>query len=176
VPRGGSTKGGHNNHLTRTNATPAEISNLSSYALAVFQAQTPDLHNPEEVREAIITYFNNCTEHGLRPGNLGLYAALGMSKQDYHDTVTGKNKSKVSPDCIDIIKKAARAVGVFREGLALEGKINPITYIFMGKNYDHLADSQQIEVTANSQTSAAQLTREELRKRIPVYSDVEQAE
>ena len=146
-------------------ATPDEISNLASLALSVFQLPTPDLHNAEEVQAAVIGYFETCQAHGTRPGNLGLYAALGLSRQDYNDVIRGKNKSKVSPECIDIMKKAARAVGVYREGLAMEGKINPVTYIFMGKNYDGLQDQTQIEVTAAT-GPAASLTPEEVARQI----------
>jgi hypothetical protein len=177
MARGGSGPGGHNNIITATTATPKDISKLTQYALGIYESTPPDLHNKEEVQAAIISYFNNCIESGIRPGNLGLYAALGMSRQDYHDTITGKNKSKVSPDCIDTMKKAVQAIGAFREGLALEGKINPVTYIFMGKNFDHLTDSQQIELTANP-TNARQ-TPEEIAKQIediPIdttYKDIE---
>lgn len=154
------------------NASPDEISKLTRAALGVFLADTPDLHNPEEVEKAIIGYFQRCDANGVRPGNLGLYAALGMSRQDYHNAITGKSKAKLSPACIDIVKKATIAIGTFREALALEGKLNPVTYIFMGKNYDHLEDQTRLEVTHDT-NDTIQLSQEELRKRIPVYSDVE---
>ena len=165
MARGGSGKGGHNPHLSATTATPEEISNLTSLALSVFMIKTPDLHNPDEVQQAIINYFQTCQTHGTRPGNLGLYAALGMSRQDYHDVINGRNKSKVSPECIDIVKRAARAVGVYREGLALQGKINPVTYIFMGKNYDGLEDVTRLDVSAD-RGPAANLSPDEIAKQI----------
>ena len=146
-------------------ATPAEISNLADYALHVFTADTPDLHSVEETRAAIITYFENCAQHGIRPANLGLYASLGLSRQDFNNIITGKSKSRVNPACIDVLKKAARAVGVYREGLAMTGKINPVTYIFMGKNYDGLSDTQTLEVTANHDNTP-KLSPEEIQKQI----------
>ena len=160
--------GGKNSPVIGDNgitATPEEIRKLTKYALDVFQATPPDLHDPEAVQTAIIDYFKSCDARGVRPGNLGLYAALGMSKQDYNNAVTGRSKSKVSPACLDLIKKAVRAMGAFREGLALEGRLNPVTYIFMGKNYDGLEDQTRIEVTA-TQGPTAQLTPEEIAKQI----------
>lgn len=159
--------GYRNNYLQNAgaDASPEEINDLIQTALDVFQARTPDLHNPEEVRNAIINYFTSCQRNHTRPGNLGLYAALGMSRQDYNDVIRGKNKSKVSPECIDILKKAVIAIGQYREGLALEGKINPVTYIFMGKNYDGLQDQTQIEVTAQP-GPAASMTPEEIARQI----------
>lgn len=130
--------------------------------MKTFNAPPIDLTDVKAVEQRINDYFAECAASGLRPGNLGMYASLGMSKQEYHNMVTGKNKTKVSPACIDLIKKAARAIGVYREGLALEGKINPVTYIFMGKNYDGLQDQTQIEVTSAAQTPVT-ITAEEAR-------------
>lgn len=88
-----------------------------------------------------------------------------MSKQDVHNAVTGKYKQRVSPECVDLLKKAQQAMGAYREGLALKGKLNPVTYIFMGKNYDGLADTQQIEVTAQPGAQAT-LSPEEIARQI----------
>ena len=148
-----------------SDATPEEINTLIDCALDVFNAPTPDLHKPEEIQSAIINYFESCKRRGLRPGNLGLYAALGMSKQEVHNIVSGRDKNKVSPAGRDLIKKAQRAIGQYREGLAMVGKLNPVTYIFMGKNYDGLSDTQQIEVTAQPGTTAT-MTPEEIARQI----------
>ena len=165
MARGGSPKGGHNNILTQCNATPADVSKLAGLALSVYMMEPPDLHSVEDVQRAIIGYFTTCKEHSVKPGNLGLYAALGMSRQDFNDVMRGKNKSKVNPACIDMMKRAARAVGVYREGLAMEGKIHPTTYIFMGKNYDGMEDYTRIEVSADN-GPAASLSPEEIQQRI----------
>ena len=159
--------GYRNNNLQNAgaDASPELINNAIQNALDTFKAPTPDLHKPEEVQQAIINYFESCKRNHVRPGNLGLYAALGMSRQDYNDVIRGKNKSKVSPAAIDMLKKANRAIGAYRENLALNGKINPVTYIFMGKNYDGLTDTQQIEVSA-APAPAATMTPEEVAKQI----------
>ena len=159
--------GYRNNNLQNAgaDASPEEINNLIDYALDVFTAPTPNLHNPEEVQQAIMNYFRSCQHRKVRPGNLGLYAALGMSKQEVHNVVTGRDKNKVSPVSRDLIKKAQRAMSQYREGLALEGKLNPVTYIFMGKNFDGLADTQQIEVTAQP-VQQATLSPEEIARQI----------
>ena len=164
----GSPKGGNNNHLTATTASKADLSKLAQNALDTFIASVDneiDLHDANSVRNAIIGYFEQCNRNGLRVGNLGLYAYLGISKQDYHDMINGKNKSKASPDCIDLMKKATQAIGAYREGLALEGKINPVTYIFMGKNFDNLRDDTHIDITA-SNSHEANMSPDDIAKQI----------
>lgn len=174
MPRGGSGKGGHNSIMGDNNITANrdELSALSRYALNIFQQKTPDLHNPKEVEQAVIDYFNNCADNGIRPANLGLYASLGMTRQDVDDVLRGKNKSKVSHDCIDIIKRAKVALSSYREGLAMSGKVNPVTAIFWSKNFDGMSDVQTIEVTTDKD-DVPMLTQDDINKRIPVYSDTE---
>lgn len=149
-------------------ATPEELNKLTRNARELFISVTEnpvDLHNPEDVRRAIIEYFDRCERNSLRPGNLGLYAALGMNKSDWANAKLGKSKTKVSPESIRLIEKATYALGQYREGLALEGKLNPVTFIFMGKNYDGMEDNSRVEVTASTGPQA-QLTPAEVAKQI----------
>lgn len=153
-------------------ATKAQLSALSKYALDIFNADTPDLHDPQAVTDAITNYFRSCADNGVRPSNLGLYAALGMSRQDMDNVLTGKSKSKVSPDCIDILKRAKRALSSYREGLAMSGLLNPATAIFWAKNYDNMADVQTIDIQTDVRDTPM-LSQDDIAKRIPVYSDVD---
>lgn len=146
-------------------ATPKELREFAKHALEIFEAKTPDLHDVRQVYDAITGYFNSCDIHGVRPSNLGLYACLGMSRQDVDNVLTGKSKSKASRDVVDMIQKAKLALSTYRESLAMSGKINPVTALFWSKNFDGMTDSQQIEITANS-AQQAQLTPEEVAKRI----------
>lgn len=146
-------------------ATPEELRELTRHALELFQQEPPDLHDAEQVEQAIYKYFQSCDRHGVRPANLGLYAALGMSKQDVSNVLTGKSKEKVSPACIDLIKKAKRVLSTYRESLALNNKLNPATAIFWAKNFDSMEDQTRIEVTAN-QGQSPNLSPEEVARQI----------
>lgn len=157
--------------IPEVNATSEELAALSRYALAIFDQEPPDLHNPEAVREAIQAYFQNCERNGIRPANLGLYATLGLTKQDVSNIIHGR--VKVNQETVDLLKKAKRALSSYREGLAITGKLNPATAIFWAKNFDQMSDVQTFEVTTG-RSQAPQLSQEDLAKRIPVYSDAEQ--
>ena len=77
---------------------------------------------------------------------------------------TGKSKSKLTPDCIDILKKALQLLAEYREQLGAQGKLNPVTLIFWQKNYDALEDSARLELTASNDERAR--TPEEIAKQI----------
>ena len=168
MPRGGS-KHGNGSPVIVNEAnfavTADDNSRFVKYALDNFLASPPDLHDADAVHAAIVNYFQSCDRNGVRPGNLGLYAALGMSRQDVNNVMTGKSKSKATPAVIDMIKRARQAMSLYRESLANAGKINPVTYIFMAKNFDNLSDVTQIEVSA-AQSQEARLSPEEIAKQI----------
>ena len=146
-------------------ATPEELRELTRHALELFQATPPDLHDPEQVERAIYEYFQSCDRHGVRPANLGLYAALGMTKQDVSATLAGKTPNKVSPAVIDLIKKAKLILSTYRESLAMSNKLSPPVAIFWAKNYDQMTDEQRIEITTST-GPAATLSPEEVAKQI----------
>lgn len=150
-------------------ATPDELNaltrNMRENFIADLSRKPIDLHNPQEVKQAIINYFIDCEKSGKRPGNMGLYRALDLTRQDVNDALRGKNKSKVSPACIDTIKKALSLLSEYREQLGAQGKLNPVTMIFWQKNFDGMTDAQQIQVTA-SPAPAAAMTPEEVARQI----------
>jgi hypothetical protein len=102
-----------------------------------------------------------------------------MSKQEVSNVLMGKTPGKVSPECIDLLKKAKRVLSTYRESLAMTGKLNPVTAIFWAKNYDGMSDVQQIEVTAQP-GNTAQLTPEEIARQIeqdiPIDADYKEAD
>ena len=46
----------------------------------------------------------------------------------------------------DIIKKAKETLAAFDTGLVMQGKLNPIPWIFRAKNYYGMTDQQQITI------------------------------
>lgn len=185
MPRGGSKDGnnspliGDNGVLASTDELTALTRNMRENFIKDLSRPPVDLHDPEATKEAIYNYLLDCEQHGKRPGNMGLYRALDISRQDVHSIITGRDKKKVSPECCDILKKALQMLGEYREQLGAQGKLNPVTMIFWQKNYDGLQDAQQIEVTAQ-QGPAASMTPEEIarqiEKDIPIDADYQETD
>lgn len=146
------------------NMSNNENAAMCEYALNIFHAPAVNLDDQEEVSNAIDGYFKDCINRGLRPGNLGLYASLGLSKQDVSNAIRGYSK-KLSPPVIDLLKKAKVALSTYREMLGSTGKINPVTLIFWQKNYDGLEDKQTMEIAPRKDLEANR-TPDEIAKQI----------
>jgi hypothetical protein len=139
--------------------TDDENARMIQLCMDTFNHPIPDINNPTEVIDTINAYFQTCIDKGLRPGNLGLYAWLGLDRKDVNHILAGRKK--INAACVDIIKKAVKTLSTYRESLGSSGKLNPITLLFWQKNFDHMEDKQQIEVSARD-TSTADQTPEEI--------------
>ena len=124
-----------------------------------------DIRDTKQLINAISLYFDGCFECGTRPGNMGLYRALGLSRQDVNHILAGKAENRVTPEGKDILKKALRIIAEYREQLGAQGKINPVSLIFWQKNYDGLTDTQQLQVN-HSNALLPDMTPEQIARRI----------
>ena len=164
MPRG-------NPNITKYSPTgPVDIpeDDLKTYnklLLECYEAQKPDLSKPEEVEEAIRAYFERCFNHGVRPGNLGVYAAIGLTRQEVNEYLNGRRKAP-NNSLIDILKKVKATLASYREVLGSQGKLNPATLIFWQKNFDGLEDVQRFDVAPASNLLQPERTPEELQKLI----------
>ena len=152
MSRGGSKNGnnspliGENGVLATTSELNALTRNMRDNFIADISKPPVNLHSEEEVKQAIINYFDDCERAGKRPGNMGLYRALNLTRQDINNIFNGKLKNKLTPACMDILKKALQLLSEYREQLGSQGKLNPVTMIFWQKNYDGLEDSTRLDI------------------------------
>ena len=138
-----------------------------------FNVSKPDLQDPLQVNRAIQAYFERCYKHNLRPGNMGIYNALGITRQDVNDYLNGKRKAPNSA-FIDTLKKIKSSMAEYRELLGTEGKINPATLIFWQKNHDSFTDVQQLEITstgAPTEEKSVDELRQKMLEDMPIESD-----
>ncbi len=160
--------------IDNSNMDIEENTKVIQYALDIFNSDIPDLSDSKQVEYAINNYFTNCINKGLRPGNLGLYASLGLDKRQVFELIHGRITKGASVDSIELIKKACKTLSSIREMLGSQGKLNPATLIFWQKNFDGLEDVQRIDIDANTQPKPEKSTEEikkELVDNLPIESD-----
>lgn len=116
-----------------------------------------ELNNPEEVEKRIDLYFQIMEENDCKPAVMGLGMALGLDRRRLWeircdcipDTYP---KLKALPDATkDAIKKAHNFLEVMWENYMQNGKINPVSGIFLGKNNYGYKDKSEYVLTPNAQ-------------------------
>ena len=151
-------------------ASADEIAQVTKHALEVALWDEIDTKDPEQLRDRTLKYLQYCIDNKIKPGNLGLYNAWGLTKGEV------SNIQQREPNSLraGVIKKSRQIMSQIREQLMSDGKINPVTGIFWQKNWDGLKDQQEVVVEPKKQIEADQTpeqVRQMLEQDIPI--DVE---
>lgn len=123
----------------------------------------PAFDSEPQLKNDIKDYLDLCQRTTTVPTIMGLATWLGVSR----DTIYAHANDSRSPFSY-ILKNFIDLCHLSLENGAIDGKINPVTYIFMGKNYFSLTDSKDIKVSATNDQSSpnAEETANALRKQL----------
>lgn len=116
----------------------------------------------EELEKELIDYFSLCDRTDTVPTVTGVATWLHCSR----DTIYAHANN---PNSIfsDILKNVISACQLSLENGAIDGKVNSVVYIFMGKNYFGLKDDKNITVTPSQNTSInTQSTMDAIQKQL----------
>ena len=164
-PRGG------NNILTDA-ALMVEPGDNTKYVLLgakLFNLPSIDLHDPEQVNDRLNEFFKIHAEADMKPTVSGMGMALGLDRRRLWEIKTGNyHSSKGLADLptltTDSIKKAYEYMELLWENYMQNGKINPVSGIFLGKNNFGYQDKTEYVVTPNVH-SDSDYSADDIRKR-----------
>lgn len=107
-------------------------------------------------------FFDLCDKTGTVPTITGIALYLGV----HRDTIYAHANNPNSP-VSDIFKNVINYCHMTVENGAIAGKINPVTYIFLGKNYFSMSDAKDINIIPPNNTDTnTPATMEALQKQI----------
>lgn len=150
-PRGG------NNILTDAalNVQPGDNSKYILVTMQLMSMPDIDLHDVEQVQERLSEYFRIHAENDMKPTVAGMGLALnGMDRRRLWEIRTGnyhtsKELSDLPTATTDSIKRAYKFMETMWENYMQNGKINPVSGIFLGKNNFGYQDKTEYVVTPN---------------------------
>lgn len=122
-----------------------------------------DISDPKQVEHRINEYFDYCVQNDLKPGFVMMANWLGVSRDTLNQWKRGNYRAATHTD---IIQKAVNQLEALWETYMLEGKVNIVAGIFIGKQYYGAVDKQEIAITAN-ENSSAPLSVEDIAKQLP---------
>ena len=125
-----------------------------------------DIRDAKAVEERVKWYFNHCIDNDMKPGVTGLCNALGISRMTFNNWEQGRKITRGEHTVI--MQRAKNIIEEIMEQYMMNGKINPVSGIFLMKNnFDGYYDRQDLVVTPNSPLDPEK-DREELERK---YSD-----
>lgn len=164
-PRGG------NNILTDAalNVQPGDNTKYVMLGARLFNLPPIDLNEPEQVRDRLNEFFQIHAEADMKPTVSGMGMALGLDRRRLWEIKTGnygtqKALSELPTMTKDSIKRAYEYMEILWENYMQNGKINPVSGIFLGKNNFGYQDKTEYVLTPNQQNDS-DYNAEDIKKR-----------
>lgn len=127
-------------------AEPGDNARYTRHNMELFQLQPVDTTNPKEVYDRSITYFEICERNDMKPSVAGYALALGIDRRTLWAIVAGKTPKP--REVTDTLKRFHAMLNAQMEDYMQNGKINPVSGIFLMKNNLGYQDKQEIELSA----------------------------
>lgn len=129
------------------NAEPGDNSRYLRFALVSWDLPPIDISDAEQVKGRIEEYFRFCIENDRKPNMKGMGNWLGVHRDTVNQWMRGEYRSSTHTD---VIKKAVDILEELWVDYMQNGKVNPASGIFLGKNMFGYKDVQDITVTPNN--------------------------
>lgn len=149
-PRGG------NNILTDAalNVEPGDNAKYVLLGAKLFNLPSIDLKDPQQVTDRLNEFFKIHAEADMKPTVSGMGMALGLDRRRLWEIKTGNYGTQRALEDLptqtkDSIKKAYEYMEILWENYMQNGKINPVSGIFLGKNNFGYQDKQEHVFTPN---------------------------
>ena len=164
-PRGG------NNFLTDAalNVQPGDNTKYVMLGAKLFNLAPIDLHDPKQVNDRLNEFFQIHAEADMKPTVSGMGMALGLDRRRLWEIKSGAKMGGTAeynlptPTLVSI-KRAYEYMEILWENYMQNGKINPVSGIFLGKNNFGYQDKTEYVVTPNMHNDS-DYSAEDIRKR-----------
>lgn len=129
------------------NTEPGDNSRYLRHALVSWNLPPIDISDPKQVEQRITDYFNYCADNDRKPNIKGLGNWLGVDSTTVNSWRRGEYRAEThSP----LIKKAVDMLEELWWDYGQNGKTNPASWIFIGKNAFGMKDQQDITIRPDS--------------------------
>ena len=123
---------------------PGDNSKYLNHNIQVASLPSIDTTNPKEVEMRIFEYFQICGENDMKPSMAGMALAIGVDRATLWSWSVGNTRGDTH---YDTIKKAVQMLDAQMVDYMQNGKINPVSGIFLMKNNFGYKDQQEVVVT-----------------------------
>lgn len=133
------------------NTKPGDNARYLRYAMVSLSLPPIDISDPAQVESRIMEYFEYCAINDRKPNMRGMGNWLGVDSTTVNSWKRGEYRTEThSP----LIKKAVDILEELWLDYMMNGKVNPGSGIFLGKNLFGYKDIQDVVLTPNKPLGA----------------------
>lgn len=126
------------------NAAPGDNARYLRLAMVSFDLPPIDISDPVQVEQRIKDYFSFCGDNDTKPSVVGMCNWLGITRETLNTWRRGEYRGSSHSD---LITRAYSVLEQLWTDYMLNGKVNPASGIFLGKNLFGYKDTQDIVLT-----------------------------
>lgn len=155
---------------------PGDNTKYVRHTMEIAALDRIDLKKADQVEQRVMRYFSICEDNDMKPSVAGLALALGIERTTLWKIRT-KQEGSYPAEVINTLKRAVQIINAMMEDYMQNGKINPVSGIFLMKNNMDYTDKQEVVVTPNNpygETADVKELEEKYRNSVPI--DVDGAE
>lgn len=130
---------------------PGDNAKYLKHNMQISQLPQIDTSDAKQVEKRINEYFTICFENDMKPSVAGLALAVGVARKTLWEWANGVSREGTHRNAI---KKAYQMLDAQMSDYMQNGKINPVSGIFLMKNNFGYADKTEVVVTPNSPLGA----------------------
>ena len=151
---------------------PGDNAKYIRHSLRIARLAKVDLSDNQAVENRMFEYFTICEEDDMKPSVAGLALAFDIDRRrlwEIREGRTGKN-----PAVSETLKKAMQLLDLQMVDYMQNGKINPVSGIFLMKNNFGYADKQEVVVTPQNplgEVGDIKQIEDRYRESVPIDTD-----
>lgn len=149
-------------------ASPGDNTRYLRQARTWLKLPPIDIADPKQVEDRLDLYFDFCEKEDKKPSVIGMANWLGVSRDTINSWKRGECRSTTHSD---LILKAYDLLEELWVDYMQNGKVNPASGIFLGKNLFGYRDVQDVVVTPNNPMGDAQNAPELADKYLEVIDE-----
>ena len=148
---------------------PGDNTKYLALGMKLFNLPPIDLNDPKQVNDRLNEFFQIHADADMKPTVSGMGMALGLDRRRLWEIKTGnfgtqKSLADLPTLTKDSIKRAYEYMEILWENYMQNGKINPVSGIFLGKNNFGYQDKTEYVVTPNVNNDS-DYNADDIRKR-----------
>jgi len=144
---------------------PGDNAKYVRHAMQLAQLQPIDTDNPADVQRRSIEFFEICSINDMKPSVAQYANALGISRRTLYYWINGKETKPA--EVRKIIGQYVSILGGMMEDWMQNGKVNPVSGIFLMKNNFGYQDKTEITVEPKVQSEETLESIRESAKLLP---------
>lgn len=154
-PKGSKTKTGNRTRAKRPQQQPqlepGENTKYLSHDLRLHQLPHINVNDDKQVSARVDDYFRICAEDDVKPSVASFGLAFHVSRFVLFNWINGRDKTITNTQSVLTLKSAYDLINSYYEHMMNNGKINPVSGIFLMKNNLGYKDTTDYVISANNE-------------------------